>query len=220
MSSSSDNLKDETAVGFRVKSTYLDVIEEQKGPIWYVGKMSPLPNETAADAFEKFGPWEAPVATLTQLSDGLLAGYAGGASATKLPHDAEVLQRFLVDKLPGGVQGQPMASVHVHGHGRNLLGFVYHPEFEWGLPWDEAWDTGLFGRITLQPGDTHSLPMLQLKMWSYFAEKLLRAMRTADLPVDARIKIPSTLQYRRFDGIVWKMVEGENELVPENAIAV
>jgi len=58
-------------------------------------------------------------------------------------------------------------------------------------------------------------------MWQYFAGELLKAMHDANLPVGPRFKnIPSTLHYRRFDGIVWKMVEGKNELVPEKLVLV
>eukprot|EP00811_Abedinium_folium_P003828 NODE_13520_length_1161_cov_2.569632.p1 GENE.NODE_13520_length_1161_cov_2.569632~~NODE_13520_length_1161_cov_2.569632.p1 ORF type:complete len:341 (-),score=34.60 NODE_13520_length_1161_cov_2.569632:37-1059(-) len=217
LSSVAPNLGDLTHVAFVEYSTYLDILGYQEGPVWYVGFMSPLPNETAADSFKKFGPYSKGGAVLTHLSDGLLGGYAGGFPAMELPKDAEVLQRFdEVDRLPGGAKGQPMASVHVHGSGRNVLGFVYHPEFEWGLPNQTAWDTGLFGRILLQDGDTHNLPMIQLKMWQYFGEKLLSAMQEANLPVSSLSKkIPDTLRYRRFDGVTWKMVEGKNELVPE-----
>lgn len=108
----------------------------------------------------------------------------------------------------------------MHGKGRNVLGYVYHPEFEMGLPDPEAWNTGLFARIGLQPGDQHNLPMIHLKMWQSFGQKLLSAMALAELPVGPSVKVPDTLRYRRYDGIVWKMVPDKNELVQEKGYEI
>lgn len=193
-------------------STYLDVFKAQQGPVFDLGNLTPLEGQTPADVMKlpNGGPYEKGPAVLAQLSDGAVGGYAGGFPPTEVPEDTEVLQRF------SQVKGEPIAAVHLHGEGRNVLGFVYHPEFELGLPWDDAWNLGLFARILLQPGDTHDLPMLQFKMWRYFAEKLLSAMAMAKLPVGPSVTIPDTLRYRSpKTGIMWKMVEGKPELVPE-----
>merc|ERR1712039_875166 len=149
---------------------------------------------------------------LAKLSDGRIGGYGGGFPATSLPLDAEVLQRFRQ------VKGEPAASVHIHGKGRNVLAFVYHPEDELGLPTDPASETGLYIRQVLQANDNRSLPLLQFYMWRYFAGKLLHAMETAQLPVRSAVTIPQTLRYQNPQtGVWWKMVKGQCELMPEEA---
>jgi len=194
-------------------STYLDVFPAAKGPVFDLGKLTPLEGQTPADVIKlpHGGPYVYPdAAVLAQLSDGAVGAYAGGFPPTEVTEDTEVLQRF------SQVKGEPVAAVHLHGEGRNILAFVYHPEFELGLSLEDAFDLGVWVRMFLQPGDTHDLPMLQFKMWRYFAEKLLRAMAMAKLPVGPSVTIPDTLRYRSpKSGIMWKMVEGKPELVPE-----
>lgn len=193
-------------------TTMLDVIPEQKGPVFLLGNWTPLQGQTPADVMKmpNGGPYIPGEAVLAQLSDGQVAGYAGGSPATSVPDDADVFERF------SQVEGQPIAGVHVHGKGRNILGFVYHPEFELGLPAADAVNVGLFARQALQPGDTHDLPMLQLTMWRYFAKKLLKAMEMARLVVGPTVTIPDSLRYRNpKTGTVWQMVKGQPALVPE-----
>lgn len=216
LSSLSHNMKSDTEASFTFLTTMLDVIPSSIGPVFDLGNMTPLDGQTPADVMKlpNGGPYSGGAAVLAQLSDGRVGGYAGGfPNATVLPEDADILQRF------SQVDGEPIAAVHVRGEGRNVLGFVYHPEFELGLPEAEAANTGLFARQVLQPGDTHDLPMLQFKMWKYFAGKLLMAMGAANLTVDPAVAVPDTLRYRSpRTGIVWKMVAGEPALVQEEQV--
>lgn len=212
LTSLSHNMQNDTEPSFDLLSTYLDVFPANKGPVFDLGNMTPLEGQTPADVMSlpNGGPYSSGLAVLSRLSDGSVGGYAGGFPALDVPTDAHIFQRF------GEVPGQPMAAVHLHGEGRNILGFVYHPEFELGLPEGDAASTGLFARAALQPGDAHNLPLLQFGMWRHFARKLFSAMAIAGLPLEPTIRIPDILRYRSAKtGIVWKMVDGRSELVPE-----
>eukprot|EP00929_Paragymnodinium_shiwhaense_P057658 TRINITY_DN28865_c0_g1_i5.p1 TRINITY_DN28865_c0_g1~~TRINITY_DN28865_c0_g1_i5.p1 ORF type:complete len:281 (+),score=25.60 TRINITY_DN28865_c0_g1_i5:426-1268(+) len=212
LTSDSYNMQDSSSTKFVFVARMLNVIEAERGPVFGVGNMTPRANQTPAQVMKlpNGGPYSGNgAAVLVSLSDGGVGGYAGGFPATKLPPGADAIQHF------AEVDGQPVAGVHIHAAGRNVLGFVYHPEFELGLPEDAAASTGLFARQVLQPGDMHDLPMLQLEMWRSFGKRLLHAMATAQLPVKAGVAIPTSLEYRNpKTGVLWKMVSGQPALVP------
>jgi len=209
LSSLTHNMQNDTAIAYDMVRTALNVIPSAAGPVFDLGHISPLEGQQPPVG----GAYEPGPSVLAELSDGRIGGYGGGLPATSLPHDAEVLQRF------SQVKGEPAASVHIHGKGRNVLAFVYHPEYELGLPTDPAAETGLYIRQVTQPNDNRSLPMLQFQMWRYFAGRLLRAMDVAQLPVRSAVTVPSSLRYQNpKTGVWWKMIEGQSELIPETPL--
>ena len=213
LTSKAFNMHNQTDTSNVFFTTMLDVLPAERGPVFGVGNMTPMVNQTPADVMRlpSGGPYGEPhgAAVLVTLSDGAVGGYAGGSTAAgKRPLDVDIFQRF------SQVQGEPVAAMHAHGHGRNVLGFVYHPELEIGLPEVAAESVGVFARQVLQPGDTHDLPLLQLRMWQSFGRRLLTAMETAKLPVGSSVAIPEILRYQNpATGTVWRRVKGEAALV-------
>eukprot|EP00929_Paragymnodinium_shiwhaense_P057657 TRINITY_DN28865_c0_g1_i3.p1 TRINITY_DN28865_c0_g1~~TRINITY_DN28865_c0_g1_i3.p1 ORF type:complete len:238 (+),score=0.88 TRINITY_DN28865_c0_g1_i3:426-1139(+) len=131
LTSDSYNMQDSSSTKFVFVARMLNVIEAERGPVFGVGNMTPRANQTPAQVMKlpNGGPYSGNgAAVLVSLSDGGVGGYAGGFPATKLPPGADAIQHF------AEVDGQPVAGVHIHAAGRNVLGFVYHPEFELGLP--------------------------------------------------------------------------------------